>query len=106
MRKLLLAAIVMSSLIGTQVVAEARGGNSGGSFSGGGAGMMNRRADSLQGMRDMSATRQQDRLRDPSLVGDHIPGSASGDQLGTKQRLRDPELHTDLTTMPTQVVEN
>ena len=100
MKKLLMVAAIMASLVGTQMAAEARGGAGGGSGSGGGSGMMTRMGGESMGMRERVRTQTQERVRvrDQSQAIDHVPGEYSGDQLGTRQQLRDPSLHTDVIT--------
>lgn len=102
MKRLAVTVAVMALLVSTQAIAEARGGSGGhGGGFGGGAGMMS----SGFAAGELTRTRQQDRLQlrqqNPAFEGEHL-GAGSGDQLGTRQqdRLRDPSLHTDPAALP------
>lgn len=105
MGKMWFAVAVMTVLIGSQTLAEARGGGGGG-MGGGGTGMASFRNGADMGRGEMVRTREQLRLRDCDLSGERA-GSQSGDQLGTQQRdrLRDPSLHTGTETTPDVVAE-
>jgi hypothetical protein len=101
MKRMVVTVAAMALIVGSQGLAEARGGGRSGGINSG-AGMMQRTGG---GAGDMIRDRQQDRLRDPAL-GCELDGTGNGDQLGDRQqdRLRDPALHTDTVDLPTDTL--
>ena len=107
MKSLLVAAVIMASLVGTQMIAEAGGGAGKSASMRSSSASMTRMGGSSMGQSGSTLrtrTQTQTRLRDQSKLGDPSMSGTSTDKLQTRQQLRDPALHPETITTP--VVES